>query len=147
MSVFDATVRIARRTKDPGSDDKLPPCGALIWSSIASDSGLGGTTGADCKKIGGNRWQQIDGNLTEKYSGDKSIDVKGKHDEQIQGDCSLTVSAGNLTRSVPSGKVTDQIGMSHEESVGISYKLQSPKQDFQAAAVISINAALVKINT
>src|SRR4029077_6103672 len=62
-----------RRIKDRKSDDTLPSAGLLKWGSIASDSALSGTTGTDCMLVSGDRWQEMQGKLTENYSGDKKI--------------------------------------------------------------------------
>lgn len=131
MAVFDSEVKTKRRVQDPITDDTLPPIGGLKWPRIASDSALSGTIGVDCKEVHGNRWQQVEGDLTESYTGNKKIDVKGKHTETIMGDRSLTVTAGNLSRTVSAGKVTDKIAMNHDEEVGAMYSLQAVKQDFQ----------------
>ena len=63
------------------------------------------------------------------------------------GNRSITVETGNLERKVSAGKVTDQIALSHEETVGMSYKLTAMKQDFQASAMVTIVGGLVKINS
>lgn len=147
ITTFDGKTIHARRVKDPITDDTLPPMGSLNWSSIASSTALSGTTGADCSKVKGDRQLTADGKLTEKYTGDKLIEVQGNHKESTRGNRSITVETGNLERKVSAGKVTDQIALSHEETVGMSYKLTAMKQDFQASAMVTIVGGLVKINS
>src|SRR5580658_1004533 len=124
-SVFNGAVETALRVKDPLTDDKLPAIGSLAWGNIAADSALGSTTGVDCVKVSGNRWYQISGNLTENYVGDKKIDVQGKHQETILNDRSITVSSGNMSRTVSAGKVSDSVAQNHENQVGMDYKVQA----------------------
>jgi hypothetical protein len=171
MPVFDGTIKTARKVKDPKTDKNLPPAGGLSWGSITGDSALDGTTGADCKKITGDRWQQIQGNLTEKYSGNKDIDVKGKHTEQIVGNRSITVSAGNIERNISSGKVSDtvamsyelqagtdvktnagmnvqtQAGMNMELQAGVEYSVTTMQGSISAGALLDIEGAMVQINS
>lgn len=165
ITTFDGKTVTPRRVKDPRTDHKLPDMGSLSWSNITSTSALSGTTGVDCSKVKGDRQLTAEGKLVEKYTGDKQIEVLGSHKESTQGDRSITVlqgnhsidvgsgnrsitvAKGNLERKVPAGKVTDQIGVSHEETVGASYKLQSITQDFQASGVINIVGTMVKINS
>jgi hypothetical protein len=123
--VFDGAVKTPLRVKDPLTDDKLPGIASLSWGDIASESGLGSTTGVDCVKVAGNRWYQIQGNLTENYVGDKKIDVKGKHDETILNDRNITVSSGNMARTVSAGKVKDFAAQNHENQVGMDFKVQA----------------------
>lgn len=171
MPVFEAKTITETKVKDPHTDKSLPAAGGLSWGGITGDSALSDTTGADCKKITGDRWQQIQGNLTEKYSGNKDIDVKGKHAEQIVGNRSITVSAGNIERNVSAGKVSDnvaqsyqlqagtdvktqagmnvdtQAGMKVEVKAGMEYSVTTMKGSISAGALLDINGALVKINS
>ena len=124
-SVFDTANKIPRRVKDPITDDTLPPSGALNWKSITSDSALSSTTGIDCMLVHGDRWQEMKGSLTENYQVDKKITVKGKHTETITGNRSITITSGNMDRTVSAGGVKDKVGQSHECTVGMNYKMQA----------------------
>jgi type VI secretion system secreted protein VgrG len=146
-AVFDTTNKTPRRVKDPATDDTLPSLGSLGWGGIASDSALSGATGADCILVSGDRWQQMNGKLTENYSGDKKIDVQGKHTETIMGNRNITVTSGNIERSVSAGKVTDQIALNHEETVGVLYKLSAATVNVAGSTLVNINGGLVKINS
>jgi hypothetical protein len=153
--VFQADPKVPRRVKDPRTDHRLPPMGSLSWPTVMSDTALSGTTGVDCMLVTGNRWQEMKGSLTENYTHDKKIDVRGKHQETIKGDRSITVTSGNIERTVLAGKLTDKVAQSHEEMVGANYELQSATQKFiatrstemNAGTLVDIKAAMVKINS
>ena len=147
ITTFDGKTVQARRVKDPITDDTLPAIGSLSWSSITSDSALSGTTGADCSKVKGDRQLTADGKLNELYTGDKQIQVQGNHTESTRGNRSITVETGNLQRNVSAGSVTDQIGQSHQETVGMSYTLTAMEQDFEASATVTIVGGMVMINS
>ncbi|MEO8371389.1 MAG: hypothetical protein ABI806_19540 [Candidatus Solibacter sp.] len=144
-TVFDATNKIPRRVKDPVTDDTLPSPGSLNWKQITSATALAGTTGVDCMLVHGDRWQEMKGSLKENYAVDKTITVKGKHTETITGNRSITVTSGNISRSVSSGGVTDQVAKSHEATVGMDYKLSAGK-NVEATAGIkhSVQATMVE---
>lgn len=144
-SVFDAANKIPRRVRDPITDDTLPPPGSLNWKQITSATALAGTTGVDCMLVHGDRWQEMTGSLTENYSVDKKITVKGKHTETITGNRSITVTSGNVTHSVSSGGVTDQIAKSHEASAGMNYKVTAGQNVEQSAGIKhSVQATMVE---
>jgi hypothetical protein len=152
--VFDGATKIPRRVKEPMTDKKLPAGMGLNYGSITGESALGGTKGVDCKKLTGNRWEEVQGDLTQNYVGDKKIDVKGKHTEKVMGDHKLTVSTGNAEFTVGAGKLTEKVAQNHEETVGLAYKLKSTMQEFSAAvksetksALVDIKGVLVKINS
>ncbi len=144
-SVFDAANKIARRVKDPVTDDTLPSPGSLNWKQITSDTALSGTTGVDCMLVHGDRWQEMKGSLTENYQVDKKITVKGKHTETITGDRSLTVTSGNMTRTVSAGGVKDKVGQSHEATVTMNYTLKAGQNvEEQAGMKHSVQATMVE---
>jgi hypothetical protein len=64
-SVFDGGVKVGRRVPDPKTDDTLPPSGSLNWTKITDVTALSKTKGVDCKLETGDRWQEINGALTE----------------------------------------------------------------------------------
>jgi hypothetical protein len=144
-SVFDAANKVPRRVKDPITDDTLPSPGSLNWKQITSATALAGTTGVDCMLVHGDRWQEMKGSLTENYAVDKKITVKGKHTETITGNRSITVTSGNISRSVSSGGVTDQVAKSHEASVGMNYKLSAAQNvEHSAGMKHSVQATMVE---
>lgn len=144
-SVFDATNKIPRRVKDPQTDNTLPSPGSLNWKQITSPSALSGTTGVDVMLVHGDRWQEMKGSLTENYAVDKTITVKGKHTETITGNRSITVTSGNISRSVSSGGVKDQISQSHESSVGMNFKVTAGQNVEQSAGMKhSVEATMVE---
>ena len=146
-SVFDATNKVPRRVKDPITDDTLPSPGSLNWKQITSPTALAGTTGVDAMLVHGDRWQEMKGSLTENYAVDKKITVKGKHTETITGNRSITVTSGNISRSVSSGGVTDQVAKSHEATVGMSYKLSAGQNVEQTAGMKHAVQATMVENT
>jgi type VI secretion system secreted protein VgrG len=144
-SVFDAANKVARRVKDPRTDHTLPSPGSLNWKQITSATALSGATGVDVMLVHGDRWQEMKGSLTENYSVDKKITVKGKHTETITGNRSITVTSGNISRSVSSGSVKDQVAQSHEASVGMSFKLTAGQNVEQSAGMKhSVQATMVE---
>lgn len=153
--VFDAKTRTKLRVSDPGDDKQLPDGGKLSYGSITGDTALSGTTGVDCMSVTGDRWQQMDGKLTENYTRDKEIQVLGKHTEKITGNRSISVLSGNIERNVSAGKVSDNIAMNHQEQVGMeyslqagmSYSLETMKADMTASAMMNITGAMVMINS
>jgi type VI secretion system secreted protein VgrG len=161
-SVFDATTKVPRRVKDPITDDTLPSPGSLNWKQITSATALAGTTGIDTMLVHGDRWQEMKGSLTENYTVDKRITVKGKHTETITGNRSITVTSGNISRSVSSGGVTDQVarnyqlsaGQNVEQSAGMKHAVQatvventaSGMATNKAGGIMTVQGTLVKIN-
>src|SRR5262249_48864301 len=99
MSVFDKNVKIVRRIKDPGTDNSLPPGGALNYGAIASTAALAGCPGADAQLIHGGRWIQLDenqtelikGNVLQKVSESQTVSVSGDQTEIICGTSNETV--------------------------------------------------------
>jgi hypothetical protein len=61
-AVFGGSTKISRAVADPGTDKTLPSSGSLSWGGITGASAVAGTTGADCKLVNGDRWQQVNGN-------------------------------------------------------------------------------------
>ncbi len=63
MPVFDGAVKVPRAVADPKTDKSLPSNGLLSWGGIKSPAGLAGTTGADAKKITGDEFEMVVGNV------------------------------------------------------------------------------------
>lgn len=53
--------------------------------SITSDSWLPGTTGVDCKLVHGDRWQEIEGNMTQHVAQNKTSTYDGNFGETYKG--------------------------------------------------------------
>jgi len=107
MPVFTKSIKIKRAVSDPGTDDTLPPSGALSWKSITASSAVAGTTGADAALVKGDMWTQNVGSLTENYTGNvkttilqdethtvtgnRKKSINGNHDETVVGNQNLSV--------------------------------------------------------
>jgi hypothetical protein len=132
-SVFDGAIKINRRVKDPITDDTLPSPGSLNWKQITSSSALSGTTGVDCMLVHGDRWKEMKGSLTENYTNDKKITVKGRHNETISGNRDITVQS-DVTHTVSGGQ-TDRISQSHQAQVGMNYEMKAGQNVQQKAGM------------
>lgn len=116
-SVFDGSTKIERAVADPGTDDTLPSSGALPWGGVTTSSGLAGTTGADCKLVHGDRWQQIDGshnetvsvNVTTSIGGNETRTVMGSTTESYIGNVAKTITA-NYTRTIIGSELGLNVG-------------------------------------
>ena len=75
------------------------------------------------------------GNLIEHYSGDKTLNIKGKHDETVQNDHSpslrhlrkpvhLDLVRQRYPQCLRQGQVSDNIGQSQSVQCGMNYSLQ-----------------------
>lgn len=123
MSVFDNSVKIGVRVKDPGTDKNLTPSGSLDYHGMTSASALSGTTGIDCKLVHGDRWQEIKGNMTEDYSGSVKTDITQDEHISVGGTVFLNVTTGwNENQFGPVNRtyfkvVTDTFLMDHNVSV------------------------------
>jgi hypothetical protein len=118
MGVFDARTKTVRAVSDPGTDDTLPPPGALSWGSITSASGLGGTTGADAKLVHGDRWQQVTGKQVENILVDFNTTIGGNQNHQVTGNQTLATT-GNVTRDVVGNLSTTVIGAELRSNIGV----------------------------
>src|SRR5579872_7403458 len=94
MGVFDNQTKIGRRVPDPLTDKSLGDDGLLPWNSITSASGLQGTNGIDCKLVHGDRWQEIQGNMTEHYTNNVKTTIDQNWTIKVNGVMNLTVIQG-----------------------------------------------------
>jgi len=94
MGVFDNSVKIGRRVKDPSTDRTLPGPGSLSFGGITTVGALAGTTGVDCKLVHGDRWQEIKGNMTEHYTLNVNTTIDQNWTIQVNQTMSLTVVMG-----------------------------------------------------
>jgi hypothetical protein len=94
MGVFDNSVKVGRRVKDPLTDKKLAGSGSLSWGSITTVTGLAQTTGVDCKLVHGDRWQEILGNMNEHYTLNVNTTIDQNWTIQVNGIMNLTVVQG-----------------------------------------------------
>jgi hypothetical protein len=94
MGVFDGKVKIPLRVADPLTDKNLGNSGLLPWANITSLTGLSGTTGTDCKLVHGDRWQEIQGNMTEHYTANVNTTIDINWTIQVNGIMNLTVVSG-----------------------------------------------------
>ncbi len=85
MAVFDGAVKIGRAVADPGTDQTLPPSGALSFGAIKSNTALASTTGIDAKLVHGDRWQEIAGSLNENIHQNQKTTVDQNHNRTVTG--------------------------------------------------------------
>ena len=96
-ATFSAKVQTANSKFDPSGDNKTPQLGSLALKSMPTTTALAGTTGTDSKLIHGDRWQQIDGNQTEKIDKDLKTDIMENQTYEIHENLKFKVD----------GKTTD----------------------------------------
>lgn len=73
---FAANVMTATGSHGAATDRNPPPAGSLSLGSMASPGAVAGTTGAHVKLVHGDRWNQIEGNLTENVLKNHTFFVK-----------------------------------------------------------------------
>jgi hypothetical protein len=105
MGVFDGATKVKRAVPDPETDHTLPPGGALSWGAVPSAGGLAGTTGADCKLVHGDRWQEIDGSMTENFKNDVKTRIIQDEKHAVLGNQVLSV-IGNVTATIHGATTT-----------------------------------------
>jgi hypothetical protein len=98
-AVFGGSTKISRAVPDPGTDKSLPSSGSLSWGGITGASAVAGTTGADCKLVNGDRWQQVNGNHTENVSTNVLTTIQGNVTRSVLGNEDFT-TAGDVTRTI-----------------------------------------------
>ena len=123
MGVFDGQTKIGRRVPDPQTDKSLGNSASLPWSNYTSTTGLAGTTGIDCKLVHGDRWQEVQGNMTEHYTNNVKTTIDLDWTIQVNGVMNLTVMLGfNENEYGPVNRtyfmvVNDTFMMDHNVSV------------------------------
>ena len=91
MGAFGGEPKTVNGAFSPATDNKTPAFGSLPAGSMTSLTGLAGTTGTDAKLIHGDRWQQIDGNLTENIKDDLKTHVLADEIWTVDGDYTMKV--------------------------------------------------------
>ncbi|MEW6366066.1 MAG: hypothetical protein AB1714_15660 [Acidobacteriota bacterium] len=133
MAVFDKSTKIGRRVADPITDDTLPSSGSLSWGSITSDAALAGTTGVDCKLVHGDRWQQIDGNLTENINKDVRTTILCNHNHTVIQNQTNSIT-GNQNETVTGNRTGTITGSENQTNIGT-------RNCVQVAPVSRLNSA------
>lgn len=130
---------------------------APLNSTITQDSWLPGTTGLDCKLVHGDRWQELNGQLTENIASSATTNVGGKSGASIDsspapGSWTISVAGnedltvyGNLNQEVY-GQSTylfvDMMDSTHVQTVNFDYQSPmnafQPTQNFQAITWIGL---------
>jgi len=101
---------------------------------------------ADCA-VKGNSSEKVVGNYSQQVQGNFGKQVQGKYNKTVVGNYNFTVTSGSLTRTVAAGNVMEKVAFNHTAVVGIGFSVSSTVQSYTAVALLSINGALVKINT
>lgn len=86
MTVFACNVLTATGANALKKDSSFPSLRALSPKQMPNATAMSGTTGVDCKLIHGDRWQQIDGNLTENITKNLKTDIKEDETWEVHGD-------------------------------------------------------------
>jgi hypothetical protein len=107
MSVFDCQVITPLNVPNPGTDQLLPPAGALSYGSITSFSSLAATNGTDTVLIHGDHDCQTNGNESTRITENRSHTIGGNQDKKISGNKTesviqnfLQTTMGNLHRTI-----------------------------------------------
>lgn len=133
MPVFTKSTKIKRAVSDPGTDDTLPPSGALSWKSITAPSAVSGTTGADAALVNGNMWQQTVGSLTENYTGNVTTAILQNETHNV---------TGNRKKSITGNHDETVVGNQNLSVIGAHNALYlSPKNDVHASPHNRVNAS------
>jgi hypothetical protein len=74
-SPFTGTKKTPNSSFNPSKDHVCPALRSLNMKNMKSTTALQGQTGSDCKLVHGDRWQQIDGNQTEKINKNLKTDI------------------------------------------------------------------------
>lgn len=133
MPVFTKSTKIKRAVSDPGTDDTLPPSGALSWKSITAPSAVAGTTGADAALVNGNMWTQNVGSLTENYTGNVTTAILQNETHTV---------TGNRKKSITGNHDETVVGNQNLSVIGAHNALYlSPKNDVHASPHNRVNAS------
>jgi hypothetical protein len=133
MPVFSKSTKVNRTVADPGTDDTLPPSGALSWGAITAASGVAGTTGADVKLIHGDLWERISGSVSEFISGSVLTNIIRDHTLNVTGNRMKQIT-GNHTENIVGNQNLTVIGPHNALYV-------SPKNDVHASPHNRVNSS------
>lgn len=100
MAVFAGSTNVSRAVADPGTDNALPSSGALSFQQITGSSGVAGATGADVKLVHGDRWQQLNGSLTECCTGNVMTTIMQDEAHEVSQNHEFTVGQNSTTTVV-----------------------------------------------
>ena len=132
MSVFLGDIQTPLAVKDPGTDYKLPPPGALSYGGITSETALSGTNGVDALLVAGNRDRQMNGNESTRITENRTHTVQGNQQKQVSGNKTENVvgnfvqtTIGNLHRSII-GATNDLYTAAHSISHKANQMIQEP---------------------
>ena len=103
---FNAAPKTVNGSFSPAGDNVTPHLGSLNLGAMPSTTALAGTTGTDAKLIHGDRWQQIDGNQTEKINKDLTTDVMENETWTIHENYTMKVNGTTTDTRVEDVKET-----------------------------------------
>jgi hypothetical protein len=89
---------------DPSKDHTTPNLRGLNPNGMSSAGALSGTTGIDCKLIHGDRWQEIQGKLTENIKNDLTTHILEKQKWTVDEDLNFTVTGETTENFVGEAK-------------------------------------------
>lgn len=113
MAVFNGDIRTPRAVADPGTDHQLPPSGALSYGAMQSQSALAGTNGADVALVHGNKWLELDGNLTQDIHGNEKDTIDGNLVGKVLSNMDWTV-VGNTADKRIGSHVSTNVAPRHD---------------------------------
>ena len=141
MPVFAADIQTPLAVKDPGTDYKLPPPGALTYAAITAETALAGTNGVDALLVAGNRDRQMNGNESTRITQDRSHTVGGNQQKLVSGNKNENVTGnmgqttiGNVNRSIV-GTTSDLHTGTHDVSHKADQHIDEPQKHFHNVVI------------
>ena len=132
-AVFDGKTKIGRAVADPTTDCMLPNPGSLMFPAISTPVALTGTVGSDSKLVHGDRWQQIDGSVSEFVTGNVLTNILQDHNLNV---------TGNRTKQITGNHTENIVGNQNLTVVGPHNALYvSPKNDVHASPHNRVNSS------
>ena len=98
--IFDAAPKTVNGSFNPATDHVTPLLGSLNLSAMPDLTALAGTTGTDAKLIHGDRWQQIDGNQTERVNKCLKTDIMQDENWEVHRDLTYRVDGTTMDERV-----------------------------------------------
>ena len=117
-AVFDGKTKVGRTVADPTTDHMLPNPGSLMLGAIDTSVALAGTIGVEGKLVHGDRWEQVDGSLTETTNVNVTTTITGNETRQVMGNEMVQV-AGNVSREIAGNLMNSIIGSEIRSNVGV----------------------------
>ncbi len=128
MNVFNNEIKLDRKTKDPQTDNALPPSGSLDWSKIGEkdafkgvDGKVAGATGVDCKLIHGDFWEDVAGEKKVVVTKDETRHVMENRETTIGEDETFTI-IGDFNETVTGEHMTLNVGEKTEVHMNANMK-------------------------